>query len=86
MKKRILIVEDEDKLRRILELHLLDSGFEGGEGRSSVEEALPLIAIARTLILTDLKLPGMTGLEMLATRPAPGFARPAHCDDGVRDD
>ena len=26
MKKRILIVEDEDKLRRILELQLLDSG------------------------------------------------------------
>ena len=28
MKRRVLVVEDEDKLRRIIELHLLDSGFE----------------------------------------------------------
>jgi DNA-binding NtrC family response regulator len=63
MKKRILIVEDEDKLRRILELQLLDSGFEV-EKAATAEEALPLIDRA-DLILTDLKLPGMTGLEML---------------------
>ena len=63
MKKRILVVEDEDKLRRILELQLLDSGFDVVKA-SSAEEALPLIDRAE-LILTDFKLPGMTGLEML---------------------
>jgi DNA-binding NtrC family response regulator len=63
MKKRILVVEDEDKLRRILELQLLDSGFEV-EKAAKAEEALPLIDRA-DLILTDFKLPGMTGLEML---------------------
>ncbi|MCU1326508.1 MAG: two component, sigma54 specific, transcriptional regulator, Fis family [Bryobacterales bacterium] len=63
MKKRVLIVEDEDKLRRILELQLLDSGFEPVKA-ASAEEALPLIDRA-DLIITDLKLPGMTGLEML---------------------
>ena len=63
MKKRILIVEDEDKLRRILELQLLDSGFDV-EKAATAEEALPLIDRA-DLILTDFKLPGMTGLEML---------------------
>jgi DNA-binding NtrC family response regulator len=63
MKKRILIVEDEDKLRRILELQLLDSGFEV-EKAASAEEALPFMDRA-DLILTDFKLPGMTGLEML---------------------
>jgi len=63
MKRRVLVVEDEDKLRRIIELHLLDSGFEV-EKASTAEEALPLTDRA-DLILTDFKLPGMTGLEML---------------------
>ena len=63
MKKRVLVVEDEDKLRRILELQLVDSGFEV-EKASTAEEALPLIDRA-DLILTDFKLPGMTGFEML---------------------
>jgi DNA-binding NtrC family response regulator len=63
MKKRILIVEDEDKLRRILELQLIDSGFDVVKA-ASAEEALPLID--RTdLVLSDFKLPGMSGLEML---------------------
>jgi DNA-binding NtrC family response regulator len=63
MKRRVLVVEDEDKLRRTLELQLLDSGFDV-EKASTAEEALPLIDRA-DLILTDFKLPGMTGLEML---------------------
>jgi DNA-binding NtrC family response regulator len=63
MKKRILIVEDEDKLRRILELQLIDSGFDAVKA-ATAEEALPLIDRA-DLILTDFKLPGMSGLEML---------------------
>lgn len=63
MKKRILVVEDEDKLRRIVELQLLDAGFDVDKA-ARAEEALPLIDRA-DLILTDYKLPGMTGLEML---------------------
>ncbi|HYA18162.1 MAG TPA: sigma-54 dependent transcriptional regulator [Bryobacteraceae bacterium] len=63
MKKQVLIVEDEDKLRRILELQLLDAGF-AVEKAASAEEALPLVDRA-DLILTDFKLPKMTGLDML---------------------
>src|SRR6202042_3879492 len=63
MKKRILVVEDEEKLRRIVELQLLDAGFDVDKA-SKAEEALPLIDRA-DLILTDYKLPGMTGLEMM---------------------
>ena len=64
MKKRILVVEDEEKLRRVIELHLGSQGFEVDQARSA-EEAVRL-ADRADLILTDLRLPGMNGLQLLA--------------------
>jgi len=64
MKARILIIEDEDKLRRVLELHLRSLGYEV-EMAGSAEEGWRLAERA-DLILTDLRLPGMDGLELLA--------------------
>ena len=65
MKHRILVVEDEDKLRRVIELQLMSAGFEV-EKAASAEEALRKIDRAE-LIITDLRMPGMDGLELLAT-------------------
>jgi DNA-binding NtrC family response regulator len=64
MKCRILVVEDEDKLRRVIGLHLASSGYEVDQA-GSAEEALRL-ADRADLVLTDLRLPGMDGLELLA--------------------
>ena len=64
MKRRILVVEDEEKLRRVIELHLASSGFEVEKARAA-EEALK-IADRADLVLTDLRLPQMDGLELLA--------------------
>jgi len=63
MPPRVLIVEDEEKLRRVLTLHLESKGFEA-IGVSTAEEALRL-APQTQLVLTDLRLPGMDGLELL---------------------
>ena len=63
MRKRILIVEDEEKLRRVLQLQLQSSGYDV-ETAGSAEEALRLIDRA-DLMLTDLRLPGMDGLELV---------------------
>src|SRR3954449_4969577 len=63
MKKRILVVEDEEKLRRVVELQLLSSGFEVDKA-ASAEEGLKIVDRA-DLVLTDLKLPNMDGLEFL---------------------
>ena len=63
MKKRILVVEDEEKLRRVIELQLLSSGFEVDKV-ATAEEGLKLVDRA-DLVLTDLKLPQMDGLEFL---------------------
>ncbi len=63
MQPRVLIVEDEEKLRRVLSLHLESRGFEAVPV-STAEEALRLAPQAQ-LVLTDLRLPGMDGLELL---------------------
>jgi len=63
MSARILIVEDEDKLRRVIELQLKAAGFDVDQA-GSAEEGLKLAERA-DLILTDLRLPGMTGIELL---------------------
>jgi DNA-binding NtrC family response regulator len=64
MRQRILVVEDEDKLRRVIELHLASSGFDVDKA-ASAEEGLKVMDRA-DLVLTDLKLPKMSGLELLA--------------------
>ena len=63
MKQRILIVEDEEKLRRVVELQLRSSGFEV-EQAGTAEQGLPLIEGA-DLVLSDLRLPGIDGIEFL---------------------
>jgi len=64
MKKRILVVEDEEKLRRVIELQLLSAGFDVDKA-AAAEEGLKIVDRA-DLVLTDLKLPSMDGLQFLA--------------------
>src|SRR5216684_2104860 len=64
MKKRILVVDDEEKLRRVIELHLLSAGFDVDKARSA-EDALKLVDRA-DMVITDLRLPSMDGLQLLS--------------------
>jgi DNA-binding NtrC family response regulator len=61
----ILIVEDEAKMRRLLELNLGEDGFttlSAGDAESGMKL---LRENTIDLVVTDLKLPGMNGLEFL---------------------
>lgn len=61
----ILIVEDEAKMRRLLELNLGEDGFTTFSGEDA-EAGLKLLQQNHIdLVVTDLKLPGMDGLEFL---------------------
>ena len=61
----ILIIEDEAKMRRLLELNLGDDGFKTLSA-GDAETGLKLLGSEPVhLVLTDLKLPGMNGLEFL---------------------
>ena len=64
MKPKILLVEDEEKLRRVAELHLRASGYEV-EGVATAESAVALAANA-AVVVTDYRLPGINGLDLLA--------------------
>src|SRR5271169_4888083 len=59
----ILVIEDEEKLRRVVGLHLSSAGYDV-KAAGTAEEGFKL-ADDVDLILTDLKLPGMDGLELL---------------------
>jgi DNA-binding NtrC family response regulator len=64
-KPSILIVEDEAKMRRLLELQLADEGFRATTAPDA-ETGLQLFQKDHfDLVVTDFKLPGMTGLEFL---------------------
>jgi DNA-binding NtrC family response regulator len=61
----ILIVEDEARIRRLLELDLGEAGFHTLSA-ADAEKGLDLLRREQIdLVLTDLKLPGMGGLEFL---------------------
>jgi DNA-binding NtrC family response regulator len=61
---RVLIVEDEEKLRRVLQLQLQSAGFEV-DLAGTAEQGLKL-ADRADLIITDVRLPGMDGLAVLS--------------------
>src|SRR5271169_5483039 len=64
-KAAILIVEDEAKMRRLLELRLGEEGFVV-HSAADAETGLQLLVREKPdLVVTDLRLPGMSGLEFL---------------------
>ncbi len=66
MASRILIIDDDTSLRRVLEYNLQEEGYEvfaaanGEEGLLLFEERQP------DLVITDLKMPGVSGFQVLA--------------------
>jgi two-component system alkaline phosphatase synthesis response regulator PhoP len=64
MKKKILIIEDEQDLIKGLKLNLSDEGFEVGWAVNGVEGLRKAIEEAPDLIILDIMLPEMDGLEV----------------------
>jgi DNA-binding NtrC family response regulator len=61
----ILIIEDEAKMQRLLQLSLAEEGYTT-RSASDAEQGLRLLRQEKfDLVITDLKLPGMDGLEFL---------------------
>jgi two-component system, NtrC family, response regulator AtoC len=62
---KVLIVDDEQQIRRILALMLTERGFEVAEAESG-DEALRIAgSVQPDIVLLDINLPGTSGLETL---------------------
>ncbi|MGG3888540.1 response regulator transcription factor [Metabacillus fastidiosus] len=64
-KESILVVEDEEKILRLLELELEYEGYEVGKAADGVEALEAYRARNWDLILLDVMLPGLSGIELL---------------------
>ena len=65
MTDRILIIEDEEKIARFIELELVHEGYEVvkcGDGRTGLEQAE---CGGYSLVLLDIMLPELNGMEVL---------------------
>src|SRR4051794_10009703 len=63
--KSVLVVDDDESLRRITQMQLEEAGYAAVTAASG-DEALRLIdEDAPALVITDLKMPGISGLELL---------------------
>ena len=75
MAETILVVDDSDDLRQLYEIFLSHNGYEV-KTASSAEEALSIVRDWRpNLIITDVFMPGIGGLELI-TRLRSDFAPP----------
>jgi two-component system response regulator AtoC len=63
--KRILVVDNEAKMRRILELSLKNMGHEVEQAGDGVEALAAIDAASFDLVLTDLRMPRKDGIELL---------------------
>lgn len=65
-KDKILIVDDEPDIALILKLQLEDAGYETVRARDGVEALEAVAAEKFSLIMLDIKMPRMDGLEVLS--------------------
>ncbi|GGO05486.1 response regulator transcription factor [Saccharibacillus kuerlensis] len=65
MNGRILIVEDEEKIARLLEIELGYEGYQTGRAVSGTEGLEKYREGSWDLILLDVMLPGLSGIEVL---------------------
>ena len=65
MVKKLLLVDDEKDIREILRLSLVDMGYTVFEAENGVEALRIFKEVQPPIVLTDIKMPNMDGIELL---------------------
>jgi two-component system NtrC family response regulator len=63
--KRVLVVDDEENLRRVTQLKLQQAGYEAMTACDGAQALEVLAKNPQDLVITDLKMPGMSGMDLL---------------------
>jgi len=64
-KQTILIIDDEVQIRRLLEINLTANGYKVAEAETAKDGCIMAASVNPVLIILDLGLPDMDGLEVL---------------------
>ncbi|MBI3697624.1 MAG: sigma-54-dependent Fis family transcriptional regulator, partial [Acidobacteria bacterium] len=64
-KGRILVVDDDESLRRVTQVQIGQIGYEVRTAASGHEALAILQQAPQDLVITDLQMPGTSGLELL---------------------
>jgi DNA-binding NtrC family response regulator len=64
-KKRILIIEDDEEMRSLLKDFFEEEGLETDSVNNGSEAFRKLVKESFDLIITDIRMPGLTGLDIL---------------------
>ena len=64
-KERILVVDDDESLRRVLQVQLEQQGYSVTSAASAQQALSALQLRSYDLVVTDLKMPGLSGIELL---------------------
>ncbi len=64
-KKRILVIEDDEEMRALLKDFFLEEGFETDSVSNGSEAFRKLVKESFVLVITDIRMPGLTGLDIL---------------------
>ena len=62
---RILIIEDDEEMRALLKDSLLEEGVEADSATNGSEALRKLVKESFDLVITDIRMPGLTGLDIL---------------------
>ena len=88
---KVLLVEDDDSMREAIERLLGAAGFECAAYASAEAMLANFAGLDAACIISDLKLPAMSGLDLLAELRTRGWKSPlilitAHDAPGLRED
>jgi two-component system NtrC family response regulator len=67
MKPKVLVIDDDTSLRRVLEYNLQEAGYDVATAASGEEGLRLFTEEAPALVITDMKMPGMDGMQVLKT-------------------